>query len=422
MSEEIRVHVVKYPDRDNLVMRYKDPMSGRVVSRSTGATKRKEAEKAAAKWEAELQEGRWAPRNKTTWEGFREQYEDHVLPGLAERTAGKVAAVFNWIEAALNPQRLADLTESRLSYLQSQMRKRGLAEATIKGNMAHLAAALRWAERVGLIPKAPRIEMPKRAKAAKMMKGRPITGEEFERMLAKVPAVLTEGMNRQRRQPKGPSDAASASWRRYLTGLWLSGLRLAESLELTWDRDDKLRVDLDGRRPMLRIPAELEKGNQDRLLPMAPEFAEFLSETLPEARAGYVFNPQPIRPERCRRLGEQEAGRIIAKIGKAANVKVDADPRTGRVKYASAHDLRRSFGERWATRVMPPALMELMRHESIDTTLRYYVGRNAQATADVLWEAHERARAQGNILGNIGHSGASANEKPLAESSRSTRG
>jgi len=97
MSEEIRVHVVKYPDRDNLVMRYKDPMSGRVVSRSTGATKRKEAEKAAAKWEAELQEGRWAPRNKTTWEGFREQYEDHVLPGLAERTAGKVAAVFNWI-------------------------------------------------------------------------------------------------------------------------------------------------------------------------------------------------------------------------------------------------------------------------------------------------------------------------------------
>ena len=34
---------------------------------------------------------------------------------------------------------------------------------------------------------------------------------------------------------------------------------------------------------------------------------------------------------------------------------------------------------------MPTVLMELMRHESIDTTLRFYVGRNAQATADVLW-------------------------------------
>jgi len=59
------------------------------------------------------------------------------------------------------------------------------------------------------------------------------------------------------------------------------------------------------------------------------------------------------------------------------------------VKYASAHDLRRSFGERWATRVMPVVLQELMRHESIDTTMRYYVGRSAQSTAKLLWQAHE---------------------------------
>ena len=31
--------------------------------------------------------------------------------------------------------------------------------------------------------------------------------------------------------------------------------------------------------------------------------------------------------------------------------------------------------------------MELMRHESIETTLRYYVGRNAQQTASVLYDA-----------------------------------
>ena len=35
MSEEIKVHVVKYPDRDNLVMRYVDPFTGRQVQRST---------------------------------------------------------------------------------------------------------------------------------------------------------------------------------------------------------------------------------------------------------------------------------------------------------------------------------------------------------------------------------------------------
>ncbi len=30
---------------------------------------------------------------------------------------------------------------------------------------------------------------------------------------------------------------------------------------------------------------------------------------------------------------------------------------------------------------MPQDLMELMRHESITTTMRYYVGQNAQRTA-----------------------------------------
>lgn len=36
---------------------------------------------------------------------------------------------------------------------------------------------------------------------------------------------------------------------------------------------------------------------------------------------------------------------------------------------------------------MPKVLRELMRQESIETTMKYYVGRNAQGTAAVLWEA-----------------------------------
>ena len=40
---------------------------------------------------------------------------------------------------------------------------------------------------------------------------------------------------------------------------------------------------------------------------------------------------------------------------------------------------------------MPQQLMELMRHESIETTLRFYVGRNAETTAASLWASHEAA-------------------------------
>ena len=52
---------------------------------------------------------------------------------------------------------------------------------------------------------------------------------------------------------------------------------------------------------MLRIPAELEKGNQDRILPIAPEFVEFLERTPVDERTGYVFNPKPQRLKRSSR-------------------------------------------------------------------------------------------------------------------------
>lgn len=65
---------------------------------------------------------------------------------------------------------------------------------------------------------------------------------------------------------------------------------------------------------------------------------------------------------------------------------------------------------------MPAVLQQLMRHESIDTTMKYYVGRDADAVADVLWQAAEVAAAsqQGTNSSTIGHSAnpESATEKP----------
>jgi hypothetical protein len=41
---------------------------------------------------------------------------------------------------------------------------------------------------------------------------------------------------------------------------------------------------------------------------------------------------------------------------------------------------------------MPAVLQQLMRYESIETTMRDYVGRDADAVADVLWEAVESVK------------------------------
>ena len=75
--------------------------------------------------------------------------------------------------------------------------------------------------------------MPKGSKGRKM-KGGALVGEQFDRMIDAVAKIR-------------PKD--SAEWQRYLTGLCLSGLRLQESITLSWEADSPFAVDLTGRRP-----------------------------------------------------------------------------------------------------------------------------------------------------------------------------
>jgi|GEM_PF-487483 integrase len=424
MGDRIRVHVVKYRECKNLILRYKDPVTGKHVRKSSGTASMKDAHKEAARWEDDLNSGKARGRFKVSWEDFRLRYEQEVLPGLAPKTAEKVDSIFNTLERNLPQVKnglLRELNAERISALQKALRDAGRAEATIAGHLAHLRAALAWAVDQGLISELPKIKKPKRARrggGADPMKGRPITTEEFERMLAAVPKALAmptfRGKPRPRKDPARkikpkpkveytPTAQEVESWRRLLRGLWWSGLRLGEALQLYWDRPDRLCVDLSGRRPMLRILGEFEKGNRDRLLPIAPEFAEFLLATPEAERRGRVFRPE----SRTRGVVSTVnfVCRIIADAGRIAGVKVLTDPSTGKVKFASAHDLRRSFGERWASRVMPQVLMALMRHEKIDTTMRYYVGRNANTTADAVWSAYEKSQ-EGTVLGTVADLGA----------------
>ena len=204
-------------------------------------------------------------------------------------------------------------------------------------------------------------------------------------MLAKLPEVVGQGR--------------VAAGRHYLEGLWWSGLRLEESLNLYWDRADKLCVDLSGKRPMLRIPAELEKGHKDRLLPMAPEFAEFLSRTPGAERKGRVF--KLLTRSGGMWLGPGRVGRIgVLREGCGRQGLYPPENREGEVRQPARPSpiLRGAVVNAGHAQV----LMELMRHESIQTTMGFYVGRNTQTTADAVWSAYGRNRGQnGATVGAI---------------------
>jgi integrase len=375
-DNEIRVAVVQYPDRRSYMMRYVDPVTGKQTARSTGTTVRREAERIAAKWEQELQQETYRPKRNITWEEFRERYEAEKLAGLAETTQKTAATAMNHLERVINPLKLAAVNAETLSKFQAALRRESKKDTTIGAILSHLRPALSWAVSMGLLAGVPEMHRPVAARGRKLMRGRPVTGEEFDR--------LTEAVAKVR-------GADAVLWERYLTGLWLSGLRLEESTILSWDEDAPFAIDLSGRRPRFRIYAEAEKGRQDRYLPMTPDFAEFIQQTPRDERDGPAFKLPGGRGNNTMSL--KRISSTISAIGKKAGVVVNKT--SG--KFASAHDLRRSFGTRWASRVKPATLQLLMRHKSIETTLKYYVDQDADDVADELWRAYP---GLGNSLGN----------------------
>lgn len=358
----IRVHVRRKPDRENLQLWYTDPLTGDDVTRSAGTSDRMKAERAAAAWETELVI-RGTPTD-LSWEQFRVRYEDEHLSGKARRTAEQFGTAADQLERAIGrPRHLSAIDAAVLSQVVAEWRRWRLAETTIHGYLSHLRVALRWAARLGFISRAPVVPMPKLPR--RLMRGRPLFPGEYRRII---------------RATRGVVGSQWRCWVRFQRGLWLSGLRLGEAVQLSWDIGH-VQVDLDsGRRPRLRFRAEGQKARRDELAPITPDFARWLRRTPHDARHG------PVLPLRSTKGGSpivslKRIGRVLSDVGRAAGVVVNDQG-----KHASAHDFRRSFGTRWVTKVRPLTLKALMRHKSIETTLRYYVDQDADDVADELWE------------------------------------
>jgi len=382
MEDEVKVTVLRYPDRENLVMAYTCPLSGKRKTKSAGTANEGDAWKEAAAWEAELRSGGAAAPSKVTWQQFRERYFAEHVASLAPKTAESARGAFAHIERQLNPDRLAKLNASALSTLQSKLRGTGIEETTIASVLLTVRAALGWAVSVGMLREVPKVVMPKRAKG-KAMKGGPLLGEQFDVLLMAVPKIR-------------PHDAPA--WVYFLRGVLLSGLRLQEAVGLSWDASAPFSIDLSGKRPRFRIKGEAQKSGKDELLPMVPEAAAFFLDTPPEQRHGRVFRLDATGTGVP--LDHHHVGKVVSDMGRRARVIVD--PTEG--KTATLHDLRRTFASKWARRVAPAVLQRLMRHASIATTMGYYVDLDVDEMADELWADHPagESRGESNSLGNIG--------------------
>jgi integrase len=300
------------------------PVTGKRKGRSAKTNDQAEAEQARADLEYELNHGLHREPSRMPWDEFADLYEREKLAADRPNTRAKARTVLNSFAELASPKCLGVINERLVSGYAAKLREAGRAPATIAGNLAYLKAALRWAADQRLLAVVPKIQMPKLAKRQVIRK---ITTEEFERLLAVAP---------------------SSEWAGFLATAWSTGMRRTEMLELVWQADgDRPWVDFGANR--IRIPAAFNKAGDDQWLPLHPQLRKVLVQLRRPRGRIFTLASTP-----------QEVSRQFTSLAKNAGFKI------------TLHDLRRSFGSRYAPHVSAPVLQRLMRHASIETTLKFY--------------------------------------------------
>jgi integrase len=340
----IKVKLREKPGR-YIQLYYVDPLTKKEVSRSAKTVTRAEANRAAAIWEQELA-AKGPQTGPLHWDSFRIRFESEHLPRLSVNGRKCYRTALTSFERLIgHPTDIKNITVSTMSEYATALDKTGISTEAQRNYIRHIKSALSWAAKMELIAKAPRVIMP-RAEKGSRMKGRPVTEAELLRLAKAAPIVR-------------PVDHQQYS--RLIQGLYLSGLRIAEAMRLTWD-PSPFYVDLHGSKfPKLVIQASGQKARRNETCPITPDFAEFLLQTPESEREGRVFP--------C----STNAAKIVSEIARAAGVAV------------TAHDLRRSFGTRWSVRVMPVVLQKMMRHRDIKTTLSYYIDHESDDLGAIIW-------------------------------------
>ena len=314
-------------------------------------------------------------QGEVDWHDFVILYTRDHLSGLALKTRKSWATAESRFRELVKPQELSAITTATLGEFAAKLRASGVVETTTDTYLRTISGALRKAEEYQLIERAPKFKRPRRAKGVtKRARGRAPTTEEIERMMAAAVRL--------RNKSAGDGDAFSE----LIHKLSLSGLRITEAISmLSWEWNAPISVMVDGRYVMLKMLAEGHKSHEDCVLPVAPDFGEWLRSVPDHQRRGKVFKLG---------LAVSTVEKQIARFGKAAGVVVSE-----RGKTATAQDLRRAFGTRWAMRVKPVVLQKLMRHESIETTMQYYVHLEAENVARELETASGGAYGGASALG-----------------------
>ncbi len=354
---KLAVRTVK-TDRDGIVFRWTTFDGKRKQRRFRGKRTRNAIEDARREIEDELN----AVGVDVKWSQFLEQVRTLYYHGLGRRAIDKAETMLSRFQAIHGDFWCSRLHKTHLLEVERQMVLADLASATIASNMATIWAIVNWGIDQDMLPpiKRPRKRKRKADKAESVSGGRSLTGEEIDRMVAAIRANAELDGKSLLKAGEDPE-----SFVRAIYAARLIGLRVDDCHRLSFCEGIGRHVAyIDESTPVIAFCSN-QKNGLDEDVPLTPQAVDWLR-TLPKdlewiARAkgtrGWHKTPHRL----CR---------VIAGAGKAARIVTKRTSR--RIKYASAHDLRRTFAVEMLGKLSVKEVQKLTRHADCQILLRYY--------------------------------------------------
>lgn len=326
--------------------------------------------------------GRESEGPAITWLAFVDRYKNEQVCDMSEGSRSAWTTTSNWVTKLLAPQLLVDVVNKmEITRFRNKLRElkdikdaegkyiqRKKSRQTIATYLRTLGAALWWAhEEIEGIPRPPRIRARKGLKQRSSMRSRPITGEEYDKIIAAVKKVRGT-----------PRKNDVREWEDFIHGLAMSSLRIDELRRLSWDPSAELSIETSGKYPMIRMYAEGHKAREDCFQPITPDFWALI--TRPgRLQTGYVF---PLKGVRGKQMTRKAAIRVVSEIGAAAGVITDTTTR----KTATSHDIgRRAMLTRLAGSSMSMSqVQQFARHADPKTTSDFYIRHEAEKLAEAV--------------------------------------
>ena len=328
--------------------------TGRRRNRSTRTTDYRAAQRIAAKLEADAalrREGVIDVQTERLCEADRVPLKSHVADYLthmerAGRSAQHVADARRVLADFQEKSRAARLTEVTQQlveqYLADQRGKNGARSLNRKRGV--FSAFFRWAIRGGRVSENPITGIPEQNEAADhRRKRRALTPEELQRLFA----------------------VAERSGRRaFYAAAYYGGLRRSEIGRLRW-------ADIDFERAQLTVNDGKAKGRID-VIPLHGELAaQLLRIRAPAAHPSVRVFPEIVSHET--RRADFEAAGINPRTSTPDGRRIEGTARRDE-PFADLHSLRVTLGTDLARLGVPPqAAQRLLRHSTIEVTMRHYV-------------------------------------------------